>query len=170
MRLSNALLMSALFTVACGPESEPVLAEMGEQTQALASPPVITFWEDNHCGGDQVGWYIYNTGGTVMPNSGGSGWVNDEARSMMLFRVPAGTVFRVYNSPSGSLGDDWTEIVVHQYAEQLCIGSFQSTVPTAYYSLRYCDDGGLDGKVSLVRAQPTAFTDGYSCGGTWRYY
>ena len=169
MRLHNALLMSVLFATACGPESEPVPDETGTQASALASPS-ITFWEGNFCGGDQVGSYPYNTAATIIPNSGGSGWSNDEARSMKLFQVPVGTVIRVYNSASGSHGDDWAEIVVNQYAEQLCVTSFEvSGTPNPHYSLRYCDTGGLDGKVSQVRAQPYAFV-GDSCSGTWRYY
>ncbi|ADO71571.1 hypothetical protein [Stigmatella aurantiaca] len=169
MRLQNAFLMSVLFATACGPESGPVPDETGAQAGALASP-VITFWEGNFCGGDQVGSYPYNTAATLIPNSSGSGWSNDEARSMKLFQVPVGTVIRVYNSASGSHGDDWSEIVINQYVEQLCVTSFEVTgTPNPYYSLRYCDTGGLDGKVSQVRAQPYAFV-GDSCNGTWRYY
>ncbi|ADO73113.1 hypothetical protein [Stigmatella aurantiaca] len=178
MNLRNGLLSVLLFAAACGPESEPVSAEASqevspltqkEEVSPLVSPPVITFWENNGCGGDQVGWYIYNDAAMIMPNASGSGWVNDEARSMMLFRVNAGTIIRVYNSPSGSHTDDWAEITLKRYVDELCIGSFESASPNADYSLRYCDEGGLDGKVSQARAQPYAFT-GSSCNGTWRYY
>ncbi|MDC0708690.1 hypothetical protein POL68_09440 [Stigmatella sp. ncwal1] len=179
MSLRNGVLSVLLFAAACGPESEPATDGAGQEVAAplaqkeeinpLVSPPIITFWENNGCGGDQVGWYVYNNAAMIMPNASGSGWVNDEARSMMLFRVDAGTIIRVYDSPSGSHSDDWAEITLKRYVSELCISSFEYASPNDDYSLRYCDEGNLDGKVSQARAQPYAFT-GSSCSGTWRYY
>ncbi len=143
--------------------------DRGARGSASLAPPVITFWEDNGCRGDQVGWYVYNDSHLSMPNSSGSGWVNDEAKSIRLFRVQPGTVIRVYDNSSGSLStDDWAEITVNRYVEDLCVYSFEVPVSSVDYTLIYCDDGNLDGKVSLARAQPYSFTS-YTCGGTLKF-
>jgi hypothetical protein len=143
--------------------------DQGASARTSLAPSVITFWEDNGCGGDQVGWYTYYDSYLSMPNTSGSGWVNDEARSIRLFRVQPGTVIRVYDNSSGSLSsDDWAEITVNRYVEDLCVYSFQVPVSNMDYTLVYCNDGNLDGKVSLARAQPYAFTS-YTCGGTLQW-
>ncbi|QRK12133.1 hypothetical protein JQX13_20090 [Archangium violaceum] len=174
MNRRMGLLSIMLFATACGPESaadetnkETSASELKTSVSQLVDPPVVTFWEGNGCSQDQVGWYIYNNTPMIMPNSGGSGWVNDEARSMMLFRMPANTIVRVYNSGSGSHSEDWAEIVVKEYADQLCIHSFEDAVDNAAYSLRYCRyNGDLDGKVSQARIQGYPF-NGDTCNGTW---
>ncbi|WNG23158.1 hypothetical protein F0U62_03235 [Cystobacter fuscus] len=173
------LLCFMLFATACGPESEPATDETGKalataEPKALAGPfdntTLISFWEGNNCSQSQAGWTYYNyTAPMIIPNDGAVGWINDEARSLKLeWWVPAGTIIRVYNSPSGSHDDDWAEITILGGTDYLCIPSFQ--VPANYpgnYTVRYCDMGGLDGKVSQVRAQPYAF-NGDTCKGTWR--
>ncbi|WP_434390340.1 hypothetical protein [Melittangium boletus] len=166
------LFCSLMLVTACGPEAEPTVLPAPEasglstQSSALASPPVITFWSGNGCVSNQVGWYTYPGGAIIMPNSTGSGWVNDEARSLMLFRAPQGLIIRVYDSPSGAHNDDWAEITIKQYADQLCIPSFEDVMDNAAYSLRFCRHNGLDGKVSQARAQDYAFS-GSTCNGTW---
>lgn len=175
MNRRMGLLCFMVFATACGPESEPASNKTGEELPAsemktqvsqLADPPVITFWEDNGCQADQVGWYLYHGTPTIMPNSSGSGWSNDEARSLMLFRAPEGMIIRVYDSGSGSHNDDWAEIRIKQYADQLCIPSFEDVMDNAAYSLRFCRHNGLDGKVSQARAQNYEF-NGSTCNGTW---
>jgi hypothetical protein len=171
-----SLLSFMLLATACGPESEPTAGETSKELPAselkasdneLASPPIITFWEGNDCSQDQVGWYTYNGTAMSMPNSSGSGWVNDEARSMMLFRIPANTFIRVYNSGSGSLGADWAEIKINEYIDQLCIHSFEDAIFSTAFEVHYCRyDGDLDGKVSLARAQPEGYPNS-TCNGTW---
>ncbi|WNG43614.1 hypothetical protein F0U60_05530 [Archangium minus] len=169
------LLSLMLLATACGPESEPAADETSKELPAselktnvseLASP-VIQFREGNGCSQDQVGWYIYNGNWMTMPNSSGSGWVNDEARSMMLYRIPANTFIRVYNSDSGSLGADWAEIKINEYIDQLCIHSFEDAIFNTAFEVHYCRyDGDLDGKVSLARAQPEGYPDS-TCNGMW---
>ena len=53
------------------------------------------------------------------------GFTNDYARSCTLLNVRAGAVIRVYDSPDGKTGDDWTEIVVRKQVQRYCIGSFE---------------------------------------------
>ncbi|WNG59973.1 hypothetical protein F0U59_38570 [Archangium gephyra] len=176
MNRRTGLLCLVLFATACGPESEISANETGKvlstseqktDVSALVDPPVITFWSNTGCpNGTQVGWYIYNNTAMIMPNSSGSGWVNDEAKSLMVFRMPAGTIIRVYDSPSGAHDDDWAEIVINEYAPQLCVSSFEDPVNNAAYSLRWCRHNGLNGKVSQARMQPYAF-NGSTCNGSW---
>ncbi|HZI04137.1 MAG TPA: hypothetical protein VEZ71_08960, partial [Archangium sp.] len=113
--------------------------------------PVITFWEGNDCTQDQVGWYPATSLPMNIPNTSGSGWVNDEARSMRLFNIQAGTVIRVYDSSSGSTSAPWAEITVNRFIANRCIYSFQVPWCDADYKLDLRYRGTLDGKVSLVR-------------------
>ncbi|HEU4406678.1 MAG TPA: hypothetical protein VFS43_15530 [Polyangiaceae bacterium] len=114
--------------------------------------PIITFWEDNDCGGSQVGWFSATNIPMKIPNASGSGWVNDEAKSVRLFNIPAGTVLRVYDSSVPDLTDDWSTIYVKRFVADLCVYSFQVTWDDVDHTVvRNHIRDGLDGKVSLVR-------------------
>jgi hypothetical protein len=164
MNRQMGLLCFMLFATACGPESDPT-AELKNSVSPLVDTSVITFWEGNGCQQDQVGWYPYSGAPTIIPNSSGSGWSNDEARSMMLFRAPQGMIIRLYDNGSGYHNDDWAEIRLNSYADQLCIPSFEEEVDNTAYSLRHCNYNGLDGRVSQARAQNDEF-NGSICKGT----
>lgn len=76
---------------------------------------------------------------------------NDEARSAVLVDVPAGTVIRLYDSPTGAREDDWVELVVEGAASEVRISSFElSARHGGAVRAIYHRNNGLDGKVSLV--------------------
>ncbi|HEX7153172.1 MAG TPA: phospholipase D-like domain-containing protein [Thermoanaerobaculia bacterium] len=76
---------------------------------------------------------------------------NDEARSLMLYDFPTDKVLFVYDSSSGSTGDDWAVIVPQRFIKRAVVGSFESSFTNA--DVRVCAfyRDNLDGKVSRVR-------------------
>jgi hypothetical protein len=136
---------------------------------AAAQEPVgasYSFLEGNHCGGTQAGW-AHDQGQKrplVLPFPEMGGMKNDEARSVLLANVPAGTVVRVYDAyhratDAPDLRDDRAEIRVHRRLERRCVLSFQvQELNTGLdYTLTFHPKRGtrpgrssLDGKVSLV--------------------
>jgi hypothetical protein len=81
---------------------------------------------------------------------------NDEARSMILHRVPAGTVIRIYDHPDGKREDDWSEIEVVQQRDITTVPSFQTPIASGPVRLRYFRNNGLDGKVSRLEMGPAS--------------
>jgi hypothetical protein len=73
---------------------------------------------------------------------------NDEARSLVLYGVPAGRVIRLYDSPSGDTSDDWVQIKTLQAISWATVGSFESAVNTSTVEVIPVPNNGLDGKVS----------------------
>ena len=80
-------------------------------------------------------------------------WPNDEARSLSLYNVIAGTIIQVYDHPEGKGRDDMCTINVFQPVKTYDVDSFEYqiddtnigvTVDPKYHN-------GLDGKVSYVR-------------------
>lgn len=122
--------------------------------------PVITFWEGNDCQQDQVGWFGASTltrpappsPAITIPNTGGSGWENDEARSMRLFHIPEGTRFKVCNSPSCSPNESWAMIRLVKDVGDRCVYSFQfnHSPNQGDYVIDELHGTGLDGAVSRV--------------------
>ena len=76
---------------------------------------------------------------------------NDEARSCTLLDVTAGTIITVFDSPSASTGDDWTEIVVKQNIVSYTISSFEKNIDDAYVTQTFHKHNGLDGKISNIQ-------------------
>jgi hypothetical protein len=79
-----------------------------------------------------------------------SGCDNDEARSMVLYGVPAGRVIRVYDSPSGNESDDWAQIRTKTFVTTTTINSFQTAVSNSLVQVIPVPNNGLDGKVSRL--------------------
>lgn len=75
---------------------------------------------------------------------------NDEARSCTLVDVKANTVISVYDSPGGDQNDDWTQIVVKEDLDSLCISTFEQNQSTSQITMTYNKDNGLDGKISRI--------------------
>lgn len=122
-------------------------------TYAGTGQGTLTFREDNGCGGDARSF----SDAPANLKFGDYGW-NDEARSLELFNVSAPTSIFVYDSSSGSTGDDWTEIQITAPVSYLCISTFEQTVNlyangtyVGWMNHRHRDN--LDGKVSLVRVR-----------------
>jgi hypothetical protein len=170
-KLRVVVMGAALCAAACGPEGGTAEEPSGTTSQAAVCAdcepgggggggydsngtyPVVTFWEGNGCTQDQVGWFSAASLPTTIPNTSGSGWVNDEARSMLLTNIKAGTVIRVYDNGSGSTSDDWAEIRVNRNIESRCVYSFQLSNQDADFTLNVHYRDGLDGKVSRVTIQ-----------------
>lgn len=85
---------------------------------------------------------------------------NDEARSLRLLGVPAGYRLRLYDSPSCSTNDDWTEIRVHQTTVQDLVATFESSFFNGRLQVIHHHDNGLDGKVSCVIGEAQRCGDG----------
>lgn len=73
---------------------------------------------------------------------------NDEARSMLLHDVPAGTTFLLFDDPNRSLQDDWTAVRIKRPVASRTIGSFEATFSDADLDMLHMHNNGLDGKVS----------------------
>lgn len=70
----------------------------------------IIFYEGNNATKDIVCGLSVGRNRTI--KRGDKGCSNDDARSAKLVNVPAGTKFRVYDSPDGDYDDDWAEVEV----------------------------------------------------------
>ena len=87
---------------------------------------------------------------------GQHGCENDEARSAKLVGVRAGTEFYVYDSPSGSLEDDFARVFVKKNigTNGAVINSFEQNIDTEFYSVEFFRNNGLDGKISRWEVSP----------------
>lgn len=88
---------------------------------------------------------------------------NDEARSLVLNDFPSDKVIFIYDSSTGSRGDDWTLIVPKTTIRRAQIDTFQRSYETPEYRVCYYSDNGLDGKVSRIRVGLRSEALGY-CG------
>ncbi|CAO3638285.1 unnamed protein product [Cunninghamella echinulata] len=104
----------------------------------------ITLYEGNNATQNIVA--TYNDGdhsGKVNPN--------DEARSMKLTNVRAGTKITVYDSKDGSTGDDYCVTRVKKQVSEYIVGSFEQSVDNDTVRVEFYRNNGLDGKVSFIR-------------------
>ena len=80
---------------------------------------------------------------------------NDEARSVKLKNIPAGTRIMVFDSPNGSMSDDYTIIdVIKQTPYFYEIPSFENNIENDVIKLEHFPVNGLDGNVSHVKVIP----------------
>jgi hypothetical protein len=80
---------------------------------------------------------------------------NDEARSIILNRVRAGTIIELYEDQDLSKKKDWVRITINKLKDKIVIGSFEknSDKTETDYNVTYYKKGlfkNLDGKVSAV--------------------
>jgi hypothetical protein len=80
---------------------------------------------------------------------------NDEARSLELNSVEAGTKILVFDHPRGRRSDDWSEIYVSKFTPFRCVSSFEDSFGEAVdgdsvFGIEYHPHNGLNGKVSRV--------------------
>ncbi len=90
---------------------------------------------------------------------------NDEASSLVLHNVPAGTVLILYDSANGNLDDDWLAIRVKRDLRRLPINSFERSFTNSQVDIVYARNNGLDGKVSRL-----VVTSGNSMDGVASFY
>lgn len=108
----------------------------------------MTFREDNGCLDDNNGSLTDRSRNSVrFPDN--DSFSNDDARSLQLSNVHAGSIIRVFDSSDGATNDDWTQIFVKS-TQTSCIGTFQSSSNTPSLKVDFHLVNGLDGKVSRV--------------------
>lgn len=105
--------------------------------------------EDNGCFQDTVGTVTDRSGVTLDFTLSNSSIDNDEARSLQFSNVKAGAILRFYDSPSGSTGDDWTQIFVKSDTTR-CLGTLQGSANDSIWKVEHHHVNGLDGKVSRM--------------------
>ena len=140
-----ALLATVSAILACSESSQ-----QGPELTSLPQPRgSITFMEGNDCTQSVVA-QLPPTWGQVVEADSPSGFVNDEARSVLLQDVPGDTLIRVFDSRDGDMSDDWAGIMISDDVSALCIRSFEDAYIGAAVTVEYHAVNGLDGKVSRV--------------------
>lgn len=114
----------------------------------------IIFQEGNDCWQNTVGFLDLSGNARTIDLTEKIGWANDEARSVSLTNVRAGTVITVFNESDGNINKDYAEIIVKQDVPGRCIGSFETSFEDDQIKVDYHrDNGDLDGKVSLIKVR-----------------
>lgn len=131
-----------------------------------ADPPSITLYDKTSAGGDNLCTIPINEAGrlTVNLKEDDFGCDSDEADSMILHNMPAGSTISAHDSPNCSKGDDWhlTTVVQSRPGVDIMVPSFQTDWhnPVPYdptidafkwatiLELHY--DNGLNGLVSCL--------------------
>jgi len=75
---------------------------------------------------------------------------NDEARSLFIRNARRGEQYWLFDSPDGSLNDDWVEIAILNDFNELCIKTFERSFDDGSIRIIYHKRNGLDGKVSAM--------------------
>jgi hypothetical protein len=116
----------------------------------------VIFWQGND--GTKNAWPLTTESAQSWNlTKGGSPVPNDEARSCTIVDASAGTVIRVYDSPSGSESDDWAEIRVNEnVSSPVVVNTFEATATYGggTVSVTFHKHNGLDGKVSFISITP----------------
>ncbi len=110
----------------------------------------ISFREDPGCRGDLDGLVTDRSGTPVNFEDDANDFINDDAESLGLSNVAAGTIIRVYDDEEGSHSDDWTQILVKQPASVCRTNGFEDSINTSNFRIDYHPDDGLNGDVSRV--------------------
>lgn len=112
----------------------------------------IKFYSKNNGHGDRLGRYSDNKKKDMNLKNGYM--KNDEIRSVKLHGVNAGTIIKVYDNPDAHHDDDWTEITVKKWKEDITIRTFEKSYENDYIKVKFHHDNGLDGKISHVKIKP----------------
>jgi hypothetical protein len=144
----------------------------------------IQFWEGNDATQDDLGSIGVTTASHFYDlTSGGNPIANDEARSLTLRNIKAGTTIILCDDPhawfplpgfhcgyDSEIGnrDDVTTIDVKQNVSMLTIGTFEQTVNNNYVNVTWKQAGpncivGLDGKVSMIKIYPPGTEPNWDC-------
>lgn len=131
------------------------------------APGAITFFEHNGLGGDRLCGLAPAAGEFRFEQPGARACENDEARSLLLYEVAAGTVIDVFDDGRCRTTDDHTKITVkdrrgpHGAAQRIAQGvtryelnSFERGFEDDFLKVERLTTGNLDGKVSCVRITP----------------
>ena len=126
------------------------------ESSSRQSPPFVAFYEGNNARQNLLCSLETQQNRSVNFQSGGD-CDNDEARSLILYNLPVGRVLRLYDSPNGSLTDDWVELTVKRTVARHVISSFENTYEDDDVKVVYHRNNGLDGKVSRVEFASSGF-------------
>jgi hypothetical protein len=154
---SIGLLVPLLTSATISPTNTPQREELMAQSRDCEGYGRFIFYEGNSLRGDVLGsvWDC-NSQFYKLKELNISGVPNDEARSVRLLGVRAGTRLVVYDSPGCSTDDDWAEVAVKTNVWDREVPSF--TIPdyeddeivVVYHGVR---NNGLDGKVSCIEVR-----------------
>lgn len=106
------------------------------------------FYSDNGGGGNKLGSIDSSGGQSYNLKDSEPPIQNDEARSVVLQGVDAGSILIVSDSPNGCMDDDWCVIEVLQNIDNYTVPSFEQPINEQWLRLTYFKFNGLDGKVS----------------------
>lgn len=121
----------------------------GIGTTPIGSFPFAVFFEGNNAEQD----YVCNVSMArekALDLTNHRECVNDEARSLILYDVPAGAVLRLYDNSEGNREDDWVEILVKRPISEKLIRTFEQSFEDDDVRMTYFRNNGLDGKVSRL--------------------
>ncbi|MBS0027782.1 hypothetical protein ACTJJ0_03890 [Chitinophaga sp. 22321] len=76
---------------------------------------------------------------------------NDEIRSCKLYGVRPGCEITVYDSPDGSMSDDFSIINVKRVSPEYTVDTFERSYEDDYVVVSFIRNNGLDGKVSRIK-------------------
>lgn len=122
--------------------------------------PVLDFYEGND-GRQNLVCSVRVVDNHVDNFQSGSTCANDEARSVVLWNVPANRVVWLYDSPSGHTDDDWFALRTKRHIKHKVINSFQDNINDDDVEAFYYRNNGLDGKVSRIGIENRSFLSGY---------
>ena len=108
----------------------------------------LTFFEDPGCRGDNVGW-VTDRSGNAVDFEESAGFDDDDAESLHLNNIPAGTIIRVFDDEGGSESDDFTKILVKSVT-QFCLGGFETSFDSSAFKVDFHRVDDLDDEVSRV--------------------
>ena len=113
------------------------------------------FYEGNNGSQDMLGSGVHNCYGWTYPlkKLNTSGVPNDEARSVRLEDIKAGTTLYVYDDPGCRPSDDYAVIAIKKYVDETVLNTFQQTHNWGDIDMRFYRKNGLDGKISCIRVQ-----------------
>jgi ricin-type beta-trefoil lectin protein len=116
------------------------------------APGALTFFEDNGVRGDRLCGLPPGTAGEFrFEEPGARACENDEARSLLLYEVAAGTEIEVFDDGQCRTNDDHTLIRVKRSVARYELGSFERGFEDEFLKVERLTSGNLDGKVSCAR-------------------
>lgn len=139
-RMSLALLLAAAGVI-------------GSASASKAASATLDFYEGNDARQNLVCSVAASRGLNVNFKNDNLGCDNDEARSLVLYDVPAGWSILLFDSPTGDRQDDWTEIRVKTTRDRFVVGSFENSVNSPFVRIIHHRNNGLDGKVSRLEVR-----------------
>ncbi|HEY9261047.1 hypothetical protein [Chitinophaga sp.] len=106
---------------------------------------IIAFYEGNNATENIV---------QTVEDSPGQSWrptQDDAIRSAKLFDVRPGAEIRVYDSPDGTMNDDFCIVNVKRPSPEYIVGTFERSYEDEYVRVTFIRNNGLDGKVSRIQ-------------------